>query len=266
MNKILIYFAISLMLAGSVFAGDYVIGDGDTLQVSVWGSPELSITTSVRPDGMISIPAVGEIRATGSTPLELTEAIKTEMEKLVKAPIVTVIVNNVTNYCIYVFGKGVTPGVITLKRETTLLELLSQLGQLSNSDLEKSYLVRNKEKIKTDFTGLFEKGDFSQDITLKPGDMLFIPDNFDKRVSIVGEVIKPATIPYRTGLRILDLIVAAEGLTKFANESNVEIIRTNGSDKMINISVNMRDLKKGSMENNVIIMPGDYVVVKDALF
>ncbi len=287
MNKILVSFAITLMLAGSVFADDYVIGDGDTLQVSVWGSPELSITTTVRPDGKISLPAMGEIRASGLTTMELMNLLKEELTKVVKAPNVTVIVMNATNYQIYVIGKGVTPGVVILRRETTLLQFLSQLGNLENADLGKAYLVRDKKKIKEGFSALFEEGDFSQDITLKPDDMIFIPDNFDKRVSIVGEVVKPATMPYRTGLSVLDMIVAAEGFTKYANENNVTILRNyrggttyvsniinsnmaiiinKKDDERMKISIDVKKLMKGDMSENISLLPGDIVVVKDDIF
>ena len=86
-------------------AKDYVIGGGDALNISVWGSPELSIEITVRPDGKISMPALGEIKASGFTPKELTDILVEEMKKVVKQPIVTVIVTQMTNYKIFVFGE-----------------------------------------------------------------------------------------------------------------------------------------------------------------
>ncbi len=269
-------------------AGDYVIGDGDSLEISVWGSPELSITTTVRPDGKISLPALGEIRASGLTPMELTGVLEKKLKKVVKTPIVTVIVTNMTNYRIFVFGKGAPAGVVTLNRETTLLEFLSQLGPLENADLENSYLVRDKKKIKSDFSALFEKGDFSQDIVLEPGDMLFIPDNFDKRIRIVGAVANPTTVSYREGLTILDVILSAGGFTEFAKQNDVVVLRKKaGSRKKdlpgdilgsspalilskgagrIKIHVKAKDLMKGDMSKNIPMKPGDVVVVKESLF
>ena len=72
MKKIIFLIAFIILFSYNVSAKDYVIGDGDTLMVSVWGNPELSIETTVRPDGKISIPALGEIKASGLTPMELT--------------------------------------------------------------------------------------------------------------------------------------------------------------------------------------------------
>lgn len=266
MKKIGCLLIFLILLSVKVYAKDYIIGDGDALQISVWGSPELSIATTVRPDGKISIPALGEIRASGLTPMQLTDVLENDMKKLVKTPIVTVIVTGMTNYRIFVVGRGVPPGVVTLTRETTLLELLSQLGPMENADLENAYLVRNKKKIKSNFFPLFEKGDFRQDIVLEPDDMLFIPDNFENRISIVGAVTQPATIPYRDGLTIMDIILKAGGFTEFAKENGVEIFRKNGNKNRKKISVRAKDLMKGEVEKNIEIMPGDVVVVKESLF
>jgi polysaccharide export outer membrane protein len=255
-----------LLFVTNVYAKDYVIGDGDTLQISVWGNAELSIEATVRPDGKISIPAVGEIKASGLTSLELTDILKREIEKMVKKPIITVIVTGMRNYRIFVFGRGTLAGVHTLVRETSVLEFLSQLGSLSNADLENSYLVRDRKKIKVNFFELYEKGDFSQDIVLQPDDMLFIPDIFEKRISIVGEVETPTSIPYREGLTILDIILSSGGFTEFANKNKVEILRNNSKGERTRIPVRAKDLMKGDLSKNMKIMPGDVIVVKESLF
>ncbi len=264
--KIVGFLLIFIMLCSfNAFSGDYVIGDGDSLNVSVWGSPELSIETTVRPDGKISIPALGEVRASGLTPLELKELLEREMKKLVKTPIVTVIVTNMTNYRIFLIGTGVS-GLITLTRETTLLELLAQIGPFHDADLDNAYLLRDHNKIKTDFSSLFEKGDYSQDITLKPNDTLFIPDNFKKRISIIGAVNNPTTIPYREGYTILDVILAVGGFTEFANKNSVKILRKNGDAERTEISVKAKNLMKGNLSGNVTMVPGDIVVVRESIF
>jgi polysaccharide export outer membrane protein len=258
---------VFIMFSVNAYAKDYVIGDGDSLKVSVWGNPELSITTTVRPDGKISLPALGEIETSGLTPMELTGVLEKEMSKVVKTPIVTVIVTGMTNYKIFVIGRGVTPGAYTLQRETTLLEFLAQLGSLDLADLESAYLVRNKKKIKTNFVDLFEKGDYSQDVTLESNDMLFIPDNFNKRIRIVGAVNGPTTITYREGLTILDVILSAGGFTQFAKENDVKVLREKEKGGREEITVRSKDLmKKGVMRENIAMKPGDVVIVQEKLF
>jgi len=266
MRKIILTVICCIFLSAGAFAKDYVIGDGDSLQISAWGSPELSVLTKVRPDGKISIPAVGEIKASGLTPMELTGVLEKEMTKVVKTPIITVILTDMTNYRIFVFGKGAPAGMKTLTRETTLLEFLSQLGSLEKADLENAYLIRDRKKIKSGFYQLFEKGDFSQDVVLEPNDMLFIPDIFENRISVVGEIRKPTTLDYREGLTVMDILLTAGGFTEFAKKNDVEILRKKGNGERTKITVKAKDVLKGELNENIAIMPGDVVVVKESLF
>jgi polysaccharide export outer membrane protein len=266
-KKIIYVLIISLMITPAAFAKDYVIGGGDTLQISVWGSPELSVNSVVvRPDGKISLPAIGDVKVAGMTAEELKLKLESDFKKVVKAPIVTVSVTDMTNYRVFVYGKGVPAGVHVLKRQTTLLEFLSSLGSMENADLNNAYLVRNKKRIKTDFSELFEKGDFNQDIVLEANDMIFIPDNFDKRITIVGAVVTPLTLPYRKGLTILDVILSAGGFTEYANKNDVKILRKGDNNERIEISVRAKDLMKGTIKENAVIKPGDIIVVKESLF
>jgi polysaccharide export outer membrane protein len=212
------------------------------------------------------MPAIGEIKASGLTPSELTDTLRKALSRVVKTPIVTVIVTGMTNYRVSVSGKGAPSGVYTLNRETTLFEFLCQLGSLDNADLEKAYLVRGKKILKRNFYPLFVKGDLSGDIVLKPGDVLFIPDNFEKRITIVGAVNQPTTIPYREGLTILDVILSAGGFTDFAKKNDVTIIRRDKRGRKTGVSVRVKDLMKGDLSQNVILSPGDFIVVKESLF
>ena len=266
MKKAVFLIIFTLLFSHNVSAKDYIIGDGDQLRISVWGSPELSVVSTVRPDGKISIPALGEIKASGLTPMELTTLLEDELKKLVKTPIVTVIVTGMTNYRVFVIGRGTETGVVILARETTLLEFLSQIGPLNDADLKNAYLLRDKKKIKTNFSDLYEKGDFSQDIVLNPNDILFIPDNFEQRISVIGAVQSPMTIPYREGRTIVDVILSVGGFTEFANENDVKILRKNGDGERTKITVRVKDVMKGDLSKNITIMPGDIVIVKESLF
>src|SRR5215813_11295096 len=92
----------SLLAAGPAAAqpaaqpdvSNYLIGPGDTLQVSVWHNPELSTSVPVRPDGRISTPLVTDVQAAGKTPAQLGHDIEAQLKKYVSDPIVTVMVSN----------------------------------------------------------------------------------------------------------------------------------------------------------------------------
>jgi polysaccharide export outer membrane protein len=253
-------------MAECIYAGDYVIADGDSFQINVWGYPELSLGVSVRHDGKISIPALGEIKVVGYTPLELAEMLEEKMQKVVKTPIVSIIMGGMTNYEILVLGNGVSPGIHTLNKKTTLLKFLTRFGSMENVDLREAYLMRNKRKIKEDFYALFVKADLSKDIVLEPYDILFIPDNFEKQITIVGAVGSPGKIPYREGMTILDVIFNSGGFEQFAKQNDVVIIRKTRDGKEGRTSVRVKDVMEGKLEENIEVMPGDFIIVKESLF
>lgn len=218
----------------TVIAGaeEFVIGPEDVLNISVWGTPELTLTLPVRPDGKISFPLVGDITAAGSTPSALRDSIKERLVNFVNKPEVSVIVTAINSYKIFIYGEVIRPGVISMARYTTLLQLFSMVGGVTkNADLKRAKLIRdNKDEIKLDFEKLIRNGDISYDIFLKQGDTLFIPDNFEDRISITGEVIRPGIIPYQNGLTILDAVLMVGGITNFASGNDTIIYRKQKTD------------------------------------
>ncbi|MBI4684850.1 MAG: polysaccharide biosynthesis/export family protein [Nitrospirae bacterium] len=246
---------------------DYFIGDEDMLQISVWGNPELGVHVPVRPDGRISVPLVGDVRAAGVTPQELKAALEKEFTRFVKAPTVSVIVTAVNSFKVYILGEGVTTsGAVTLKRNTTLMQQLAQFGSLKNADLNNSHVLRDGQKLNVDFYKLIVKGDVAQDIRLKPNDVIFIPDNFEKRITVVGAVKKPTVIPYREGMTVLDAILSAGDFTEFAKQNDVVVVRKEGSE-VRNIEVRLKDvIKGGEISKDIPLKPGDLIIVKTGIF
>lgn len=245
---------------------DYVIGDGDSLVISVWGEQSLSGTVTVRPDGKITLPAIGDVVASGFTPTKLGKDLSVKLAKVVNEPIVTVTVNTVTNNKIYVFGGGVPSGVAVLPSRTTLLQFMIRYGNFKGIDLSNAYLLRNGKKLDVDFHSLLVKGEVDKDIPLKPEDMIYVPDNDAYKIYVMGAVASPKYVFYRDGLRILDAILEVGGFTKFAKENDVLIVRKDGKGtKEINAKV--KDLmKEGDMAQNVHLKPGDFVIVKESIF
>jgi len=178
-----------------------------------------------------------------------------------------VIVTAVNSYKVYVLGEGVTnPGGITLKRNTSLMQFLAQVGTLRNADLNSSYILRGGEKLKNDFYSLIVRGDIAQDIQLKPNDIVFIPDNFEKRITVVGAVKTQTVIPYRDGLTAVDAILNAGGFTEYAKKNDVTIVRREAAGSR-NIEARMKDvIEEGEIKKDVPLKPGDLVIVKTGIF
>jgi polysaccharide export outer membrane protein len=255
-----------LLVSTQVFAGDYVIGDGDGLDIAVWGVPELSVNVVVRPDGKITLPAVGDVMATGLTPVELGRDLTKVLDSYVKKPIVTVAVSGITNNRIYVSGGGVPSTVINLSGRTTLFKLLCSLDGVENADMKHARLMRNNKQQEVDIYALFVDGEITRDIELQSEDILYLPTNEKNKVYVVGAVNNPTYIIYREGLRILDAILECGGFSKYAKESAVLILRKNaGKDTRIKISI--EDLvSDGDLAQNIELARGDYVIVQEGIF
>jgi len=277
--RLLSLLLLSFFAHSPAFAGDYVIGEGDTLMISVWGEKDLSISVKVRPDGKITLPALGEIPAADMTPGALQTELTNKLRRIVKNPIVTVIIAEVTNNKVYVFGGGVNSGVYSLTQRTTLLQLLCQLGQQSAgqktsllvpgaqiADLRNAYIIRNGSKIRRDFFDLFVNAKMSDDIVIEPNDVLFIPTFQDRNVYIMGAVATPKAIVYRDGLTVVEALLEAGGFTKFAKQNATVIYRKSGG-KDLTIPVKVKDLiNDGDLRQNTSLLPGDYVIVNESIF
>jgi polysaccharide biosynthesis/export protein len=250
----------------TALGNDYLIGEGDVLDVSVWGVRELSFSAKVRPDGKITVPGLGDVVATGQSPALLQEALEGRLKTLVKNPIVTVSVREITNNQLHIFGGGVASGVYDLSRRTTLLQLLCQISDFTRADLHGAYVLRGQEKIKTGFHRLFIEGDASEDLLLHSGDVIFIPVAKEMNVYVLGAVNTPKFIPFREGLTVMEAILEAGGFTKFARPNSTVILREiNGREHRIGVRV--RDLmKSGNLNQNIKLQVGDYVIVREGLF
>jgi polysaccharide biosynthesis/export protein len=266
MKLILLALAMFLLVPLSAIAGDYVIGEGDGLDIAVWGVKDLTFGVKVRPDGKITVPGLGDVSASGQTPTELQTALTVKLKQLVKNPIVTVTVRDITNSKVYIFGGGVKAGVQDLSRRTTLLQLLCTVGDVRIADLKKSYLLRNGKKIKQDFYKLFIDGQTEDDILLESGDSLFFPLLMDKSVYVLGAVNLPKAIEYRDGMTVMEAILEAGGFTKFASQNDTQIRRKEAGSE-VSLTVRAKEIiNDGKMGLNVKLKPGDYIIVKESLF
>src|SRR5437016_2652961 len=111
--------------------GTYRIGAGDVLEISVWKNEQLSRSVTVRPDGMISLPLLNDVQATGLTPIELRDSVVKGLADYVPSAEVSVIVKQVRSFSISVIGSVSRPGHFDLKGPTTVLEALALAGGLT---------------------------------------------------------------------------------------------------------------------------------------
>ncbi|GFM33191.1 polysaccharide biosynthesis/export family protein [Desulfovibrio subterraneus] len=262
-----IMFIVAMaVITASAYAGEYRLGSGDSLAINVWGEPDLTVQAAIRPDGVITMPGVGEVNAAEKTPSELQKVLVDKLKALVRNPIVTVTVLTFRNNSVVVHGQGVEPKVVPLDGRTTLLQLLSSIAPGNTADLKNAYVMRKDKKIVEGFEQLFLRGDTSGDIVLEPGDRVFIPYREDRFVFVLGAVQAPQAIPFYEGATILEVILQAGGFGKYADENDTVIVRKVGG-KVSTIKVKGEDLiKRGDLEQNVGLVAGDYVIVREGLF
>jgi polysaccharide export outer membrane protein len=161
---------------------DYVIGPGDTLQIFVWRSPELSSTVPVRPDGKISTPLVEDMIAVGKTPAQLARDVEAVLAVYVKVPQVNVIVTQALSAFsqIKVIGQVQKPQSVPYREGMTVLDVVLQVGGLmpyAAGNRSKLIRVENgkQQEIKIKLEALINQGDMKQNLALKPGDVLVVP-------------------------------------------------------------------------------------------
>jgi polysaccharide export outer membrane protein len=159
----------------------YVIGIPDTLHISVWKNPELSVQVPVRSDGKISVPLIDDIQAEGLSPVELKEVVSEKLSEFITAPDVTVIVMNPSSQTVTVVGGVVRSGSIPLYRETRVLEAVAAVGGFSvwakRSDVR---VLRPTADGLMDYRfnyGAYLAGKApDSNIVLEPGDTVVVPD------------------------------------------------------------------------------------------
>ena len=157
----------------------YVIGALDVLTVTVWKEQTLSGGLLVRPDGMISMPLIGDIQASNLTPLQLADQIAVKLKKFIQDPNVTVVISQIHSKVIYMLGEVGKKGPIEMTPEMTLLEAISIAGGPTDyANTKKIYILRSEGgkhvKIPVHYKEAV-KGDSSSNLLLKPDDTIVVP-------------------------------------------------------------------------------------------
>lgn len=187
----------------------YIIGPGDSMEIFVWGNPDISRGVVVRPDGKITTPLVNDLMASGKTPYELARDVEKELSKYVRDPQVVIMVTGFKG--IYPqqirvigqisgggsssssFGGGGSYGgggfnrssarSFPYSKEMSLLDLLIQLGGIGQyADGNRASIIRvvdgKQQHFSVRIDDLLEDGDMSANVKMMPGDILIVPEAF----------------------------------------------------------------------------------------
>jgi len=266
----------------------YIIGREDVLDITVWQSPDLTKSVIVRSDGTIDYPILGSIPALGLTTEELQKRIQEKLAQgYVKSPQVAVTIKEYNSKKILVFGQVGKPGLYKLRGEMPLLELLFMVGGV-NADAKRMTIIRppqtsadaipagllphgspgqggneGSSAMEVDLTSLLSKGDLSQNVTILPGDTLYFSSGTGQRYYVLGQVGKPGPYEWVQDITLLEAIKLAEGVNERGAPNRIKVRKTIAGQKQ-EIKVNIVDIMKGKKKDDVVIRPGDTIIVPES--
>ena len=262
----------------------YTLGSGDIVRITVLDEPDLSGPFQVSSLERISHPFLGNINVKGMTVEDLNLYLTMKlMEDYLVNPIVTVSVESYKSKKVFIQGEVAQPGVYYLKEKSGVLNLLLESGGTTKDASEEIVILRstgspedgeseNFEQIKINLKELLG-GDQKQNIPVQNGDIIFIANasggqfrTEGRFVNIMGEVKKPGNYDYRLGLTVLNAILEAGGFTEYAAKNKVRVIKKIGDSQKVVISKLDDLVKRGKFEEDVLLEPGDLVVVPQSLF
>ena len=185
----------------------YRIAPGDELEIAFFHTPELNMTLPVRPDGMIAVPLALNVMAAGKTPEKLARELQSVYREELRNPEVAVIVRTFTGYQIHVGGEVDEPGVFPLVgRVTALQAVFAAGGFLPRARRHEVLVIRPKGDsdhvvITLDLDLAIDGRDPSQNIVLKPYDVVFVPPSAIANVNTWVDLYIRENIPINFGIR-----------------------------------------------------------------
>ncbi len=253
---------------------------GDEVEISVFGHRDtIAEDVPVAPDGKLYYMFLPGIPAEDRTPEEVAADIADKLGDLFNSPDVSVIPTRFISNKFSIFGKVETAGVYPLDTPTTVRQAIAraegiQLGKYHDSwikihNYNDSWLLRGDKKIPVDFAALMMEDDFSEDIYVRPGDVIYIASALGREIYLMGEVNQPQSQPFTAGMtltQVLSGLDAGSGgyIHDTADIKRVIILRDAKDDPKV-FKVNLEAIMHGE-EHNVFLEAGDIVYVPEKSF
>lgn len=257
---------------------DYRVGPGDILSIIVYDHPELTIPAGeqrsaaesgnlVNPDGTIFYPYTGRIKVDGQTVDEIRETVTLLLSEFIKDPQIEVRVAQFNSKFVFVTGAVNKPGRVALRNTPLTLIDAVQLasGFAPNANHHELQITRRNLTASVSSYDLLKSGDLSQNIVLRAGDLVHVPDDSTQRVYVMGEVARPGQVAMgSTRLTLTDVITEVGGIQESsADAAGVFVIRPS-SDSTQLADVYQFDLRNSIayvFSNQFRVMPNDIVYV-----
>ena len=257
---------------------EYRVGPGDILSIIVYDHPELTIPAGeqrsaadsgnlVNPDGTIFYPYTGRIRVDGQTVDEIRENITTLLSEYIRDPQIEVRVAQFNSKFVFVTGAVNQPGRVALRNTPLTLIDAVQLasGFTPDANQHELRITRQNRTATVSSYGLLKTGDLSQNIVLRAGDLIHVPDDSTQRVYVMGEVNRPGQVGMgATRLTLTDVITEVGGIKESsADAAGVFVIRpAAGSERLADVyQFDLRNSIAYVFSNQFRVIPNDIVYV-----
>ena len=262
-------FAILLAFALPARAGGlYRVGVGDSLSINVWDEPKLNGVYDVLPDGTITIPLAGTMRADGYTGPELARRISSRLSAgCWKRPEGKGTIKGMGNNFFYISGAVGKVGPVAFTHKIRLLQALILAGGASPAADEDHVVVIRDNKPRTISIEKLDQGkDLSNNIRIYPQDIIIVPLKTDQ-IYLMGEVTAPGAYYYNKGMTVMQALIQAHGWSQFASTGSIRIIRRqeDGTKKIIHIDIDHIENEKKT-ESKEYLKPGDVIYIPQRMF
>ncbi len=254
-------------------AADYRLGPEDVLQVSVWLHPELERTVTVRADGSVTLPPIGDLKAAGLTPKEFGDRAAERLSSYLRqTTTVTITVVQYMSRSVFVQGSVAKPGRYGFETIPSLVDVLAQAGgALPGTNLSAVQIVRREGEstrmLSADVAAVLRTGDTSSLPPLRPGDTVILPSGSaaasggsGEAVAVLGEVSRPGLYPAAEPADIWVLLAQAGGTTERGRLNDVRLLTRGGAGVTVSVLDLAAVLERGSRAPQ-LVRPGDVVVV-----
>lgn len=213
---------------------DYLIGPGDTLILTVWGSVDLTLALEVNRSGEVVLPRVGSARVWGVPYGKVGEVIRSALSRTFKNVQLNVTMGKLRLMKVYVVGEVNAPGDYDVSALSTVINALAAAGgPTKEGSLRTIQVLRAGKVVETvDLYNFFLKGDKSRDIRLRPGDTINVPVH-GKLVGIAGNARKPAIYEFSDLPTLKDLVEMAGGISSAGYLQRVQISRVEQNQKKV---------------------------------
>ena len=246
----------------------YTINGGDKLEIKVYNHSDLSGKATVTPDGHIGMVLLGQIKVSGLTLGQASAKIEKELSKYIRNPKVGLSPYEIVSETVTISGAVTKPGIYTISNGMRLSDLFAKAGgaasrlydgqTLSSADFSNSFFIRDNQTIPVDFNQAIEKGDPLYNVTLRPGDYIFIAAREDSLVYLTGEVKKPGRYIWTSKLGLLELLSAGGWLNEIHWKHAIIIRGGLSHPKMY--KVDLDGIIRGT-HRNIAVKSGDIVYI-----